>query len=92
VTQQKQKKGISVKTSQRLVDLAKEWEKHRAPLVDEYRDLRQIQLNKKDESAKLLEEIKAMKAQLKGMGEEMKQKNEKYCTLFLLLICFHYCY
>ena len=60
------------------MDLAKEWEKHRVPLVEEYRDLRQQQLNKKDESAKLLEEIKAMKAQMKEMAEEMKHKNEKY--------------
>lgn len=46
------------------------------PLIEEYRDLRDKQRNKKDESAPKLEEIKKMRLQMKTLADDIKKKNE----------------
>ena len=33
-------------SAQRLVNLAQQWEKHRAPLIDQYRELKQLNANR----------------------------------------------
>lgn len=45
------------------------------PLIEEYRELRDKQRNKKDESAPKLEEIKKMRLQMKSLAEDIKKKN-----------------
>jgi len=53
-------RGISAKSASRLVSLATEWEKHRAPLIEEYRKERLNVLNKKDDSMQKLNKIREM--------------------------------
>jgi len=55
---------------------ANEWEKHRVPLIEEYRGLRDKMRNKKDEVAPKLEEIKKMRSQMKVLAEDIKKKNQ----------------
>ena len=38
--------GVVEASAQRLVSLAKQWEKHRAPLIDEYRTLKEQNASK----------------------------------------------
>lgn len=41
---------MSKAASQRLFDLATQWEEHRVPLVEQYRKLKDAQMNKEDET------------------------------------------
>jgi hypothetical protein len=38
--------GLVDTSSQRLVNLANQWEKHRAPLIQEFRELKELNENK----------------------------------------------
>jgi len=77
----KQLQQISAASAQRLLELANEWEKHRVPLLDEYRELRDKNRNKKDECAPKLEEIKKMRLQMRTLADDIKKKNETYKEL-----------
>lgn len=77
----KQLQQISAASAQRLLELANEWEKHRVPLIEEYRGLRDKMRNKKDEVAPKLEEIKKMRSQMKVLAEDIKKKNQTYKEL-----------
>jgi len=64
-------------SAQRLVDLATEWEKHRAPLIDELRRLQDMQDEAMSESRIKLEEIKKMRAEIKQLIEEIRAKEDR---------------
>jgi len=51
------------------------------PLLNEYRELRDKNRNKKDECAPKLEEIKKMRLQMKVLAEDIKKKNESTFSL-----------
>ncbi|KAL6077624.1 Coiled-coil domain-containing protein 22 [Balamuthia mandrillaris] len=68
--------GLSSKSAARLVELAKEWEKHRVPLIEEYRKHKDLLQQRKAASEKLLEELKKMKTQMKEIEVDVKKKNQ----------------
>ena len=72
---------IVEKTSGRLVTLAAEWEKHRAPLLEELRNVQDLQDAAMGESRVKLEKIKSMREEIKRLIEEIKQRDERYKQL-----------
>jgi len=76
-----QLQDISTQSSNRLIELAKEWEKHRVVLVDEYRKLRNLLVNTSDETKQKVEKVKVMRQQIKEIGQDIKIKDDKYREL-----------
>ena len=72
---------IVEKTSARLVALAAEWEKRRAPLLDELRNVQDLQDAAMGESRVKLEQIRAMRDEIKRLIDEIKQRDERYKQL-----------
>eukprot|EP01113_Clastostelium_recurvatum_P012785 TRINITY_DN16665_c0_g1_i2.p1 TRINITY_DN16665_c0_g1~~TRINITY_DN16665_c0_g1_i2.p1 ORF type:complete len:624 (-),score=205.72 TRINITY_DN16665_c0_g1_i2:48-1919(-) len=72
---------ISGASSVRLVELASEWEKHRVPMLEQIRSLKDEQMNKQDETKTKLEQIKEMRARLRQLVEEIQSKEEHYQQL-----------
>lgn len=67
--------------SQRLMTLGMEWEQHRAPLVAKYRRKKQLMLERKDDIAVKVEQIKRMRAEMKEKVAEVREKDELYKQL-----------
>ncbi|XP_012945251.1 coiled-coil domain-containing protein 22 homolog [Aplysia californica] len=63
-------------SAQRLVTLAKQWESHREPLIQQYRELRQLHSQRESEAEKKLEEIKVFRARMKESADEARRKEE----------------
>ncbi|XP_052078131.1 coiled-coil domain-containing protein 22 homolog [Mytilus californianus] len=63
-------------SAQRLVTLANQWEKHRAPLIEQYRELKDLNSKKESEAEKKLEEIKAFRSKMKEVADDARQKEE----------------
>ncbi|XP_033631896.1 coiled-coil domain-containing protein 22 homolog [Asterias rubens] len=68
--------GVVEASAQRLVSLAKQWEKHRAPLIDEYRTLKEQNASKESESLKKLEDIQELRDRMKDVVDETRAKEE----------------
>ncbi|KAJ7376865.1 Coiled-coil domain-containing protein 22 [Desmophyllum pertusum] len=68
-------------SAQRLVNLAQQWEKHRAPLVNQYRELKQLNANRVSEAQKQLEEIKSLREKMKEVADEARGKEDIYKQL-----------
>lgn len=75
---------LADKASERLLDLATEWEKHRVPLVTELRKLMDMQHEAQGESRTKLDDIKKMRAEMKRLIDEIRQKDERYKQLLEL--------
>uniref|UniRef100_A0A3Q3X4D7 Coiled-coil domain-containing protein 22 n=1 Tax=Mola mola TaxID=94237 RepID=A0A3Q3X4D7_MOLML len=65
----------------RVVNLASQWEKHRAPLIDEHRRLKELCSNQDLESSRKLLEIKSLHDKIRVSTEETKKKEEIYKQL-----------
>eukprot|EP00727_Mastigamoeba_balamuthi_P009053 m51a1_g4770 hypothetical protein (614) ;mRNA; f:19052-21602 len=65
----------------RLSELAAEWEKHRAPLVAELRELQDARDAAMGASRTKLEDIRRLRAEMKALVEEIRGKEEKYRQL-----------
>ena len=70
--------GLVDSSAQRLVSLANQWEKHRVPLITQYRDLKSLSENRESETQKRLEEIKRLREKMKELAGEAKAKEELY--------------
>ncbi|XP_076596536.1 coiled-coil domain-containing protein 22 [Chaetodon auriga] len=68
-------------SAKRVVNLASQWEKHRAPLIDEHRRLKEICSNQDLESSRRLSEIKSLHDKIRVSTEEAKKKEEIYKQL-----------
>ncbi|XP_030589409.1 coiled-coil domain-containing protein 22 [Archocentrus centrarchus] len=68
-------------STKRVVNLASQWEKHRAPLIDEFRRLKEICSSKDLESSKKLSEIKSLHGKIRVSTEEAKKKEDAYKQL-----------
>ncbi|XP_052795747.1 coiled-coil domain-containing protein 22 homolog [Mya arenaria] len=63
-------------SAQRLVTLASQWEKHRGPLIEDYRNLKDMASKTESEAQRKLEEIKEFRRKLKLVQEEARGKDE----------------
>ncbi|KAM9785812.1 coiled-coil domain-containing protein 22 [Neosynchiropus ocellatus] len=68
-------------SSKRVVHLASQWEKHRAPLIDEHRRLKEICSNQDLESSRKLSEMKSTHEKIRVATEEAKKKEEMHKQL-----------
>ncbi|XP_047459580.1 coiled-coil domain-containing protein 22 [Mugil cephalus] len=68
-------------SAKRVVNLACQWEKHRAPLIDEHRRLKEICSSQELESSRKLSEIKSLHDKIIVSTEEAKKKEETYKQL-----------
>ncbi|KAM4563387.1 coiled-coil domain-containing protein 22 [Odontesthes bonariensis] len=68
-------------SAKRVVSLASQWEKHRAPLIDEHRRLKEICSSQDMESSRKLSEIKTLHEKIRVSTEEAKKKEETYKQL-----------
>lgn len=68
-------------SSKRLVSLANQWEKHRIPLLDEYRRLKEVSEDQTSENQRKIEDIKAMQEKMKELIGETRDKDSQYKQL-----------
>uniref|UniRef100_A0A673FZT3 Coiled-coil domain-containing protein 22 n=1 Tax=Sinocyclocheilus rhinocerous TaxID=307959 RepID=A0A673FZT3_9TELE len=68
-------------SSKRVVHLASQWEKHRLPLIDEHRRLKELCSNRESESSRKLSEIKDLHDKIRQSAEEAKKKESVYKQL-----------
>uniref|UniRef100_A0A671LH50 Coiled-coil domain-containing protein 22 n=1 Tax=Sinocyclocheilus anshuiensis TaxID=1608454 RepID=A0A671LH50_9TELE len=69
-------------SSKRVVHLASQWEKHRVPLIDEHRRLKELCSNRESESSRKLSEIKDLHDKIRQSAEEAKKKESLYKQLY----------
>ncbi|XP_015918105.1 coiled-coil domain-containing protein 22 homolog [Parasteatoda tepidariorum] len=65
-------------SSQKLVALAKQWEQHRVPLIEQYRELKELSSRRLNETQRKLEEIKSMREKIRKIGGEARQKEDTF--------------
>ncbi|XP_013990624.1 coiled-coil domain-containing protein 22 isoform X3 [Salmo salar] len=68
-------------SAKRVVNLAAQWEKRRAPLIDEHRRLKELCSNQEIESSRKLSEIKELHNKIRQSAEESKKKEALYKQL-----------
>ncbi|XP_055453526.1 coiled-coil domain-containing protein 22 [Psammomys obesus] len=68
-------------SAQRVIHLASQWEKHRVPLLAEYRHLRKLQDCRELESSRRLAEIQELHQSVRAAAEEARKKEEVYKQL-----------
>ncbi|XP_030640289.1 coiled-coil domain-containing protein 22 [Chanos chanos] len=68
-------------SAKRVVHLASQWEKHRGPLIDEHRRLKELCSNKEMESSRMLSEIKDLHDKIRQSADEAKKKEGLYKQL-----------
>lgn len=73
---------IATESSNRLVELALDWEKYRVPLIEQYRKYKADLASGKDQTKMLYEEIKEMRQEMKSIVEDVRNKDERLRELF----------
>ncbi|XP_030049884.1 coiled-coil domain-containing protein 22 isoform X2 [Microcaecilia unicolor] len=68
-------------STKRIVHLASQWEKHRVPLVEQYRELKKLHQSRELESSRRLSDIKEIHEQIRAAAEEAKCKELLYKQL-----------
>ncbi|XP_053986241.1 coiled-coil domain-containing protein 22 homolog [Hylaeus anthracinus] len=68
-------------TTNKLINLGNQWEKHRVPLIQKYRQEREKHSTKASASQKTLDEIKLLKEKEKELQEECRNKDQQYSQL-----------
>ncbi|KAK7097262.1 coiled-coil domain-containing protein 22 homolog [Littorina saxatilis] len=68
--------GVVDGSAQRLLSLAAQWEKHRAPLIDQFRTLRELSSQRESEAQRQLEEMKTFRSKMKEVADEARQKED----------------
>ncbi|KAF7993714.1 hypothetical protein HCN44_010309 [Aphidius gifuensis] len=65
----------------KLINLANQWEKHRAPLIQKYRDEREKYSAKASTSKKKIDQLRQLREKEKELIEECKLKDHQYTQL-----------
>ncbi|OAD59979.1 Coiled-coil domain-containing protein 22 like protein [Eufriesea mexicana] len=68
-------------TTNKLINLGNQWEKHRVPLIQIYRQEREKYSTKASASQKKLDEIKLLKEKERELQEECRNKDQQYSQL-----------
>ncbi|KAH0949806.1 hypothetical protein HN011_010228 [Eciton burchellii] len=68
-------------STNKLISLANQWEKHRVPLIMKYRQEREKHSTKANASQKKLDEIKLLKEKERELQEECRNKDQQYSQL-----------
>ncbi|XP_067005460.2 coiled-coil domain-containing protein 22 homolog [Anabrus simplex] len=70
-------------SAQRLVGLAAQWEKHRAPLLEQYRDAKERNSSKASQSQKQADAVRSLREKGRELSEEIKNKEQLHTQLVL---------
>ncbi|XP_060107888.1 coiled-coil domain-containing protein 22 [Heteronotia binoei] len=70
-------------SAQRIIQLAAQWEKHRVPLIQEFRELKALHDSKELESSRRLSEIRELHERIRSTADEAKRKDDLYKQLVL---------
>lgn len=68
-------------TTNKLINLGIQWEKHRIPLIQKYRQEREKHSTKANASQKKLDDIKLLKEKERELQEECRNKDQQYSQL-----------
>ncbi|KAK7789358.1 hypothetical protein R5R35_010313 [Gryllus longicercus] len=68
-------------SAQKLVSLAAQWEKHRAPLLEQYRGAKERNSNKASESQKQADAVRALKEKARELSDEIRCKEQLHSQL-----------
>lgn len=71
----KKLREIADASAARLLELGKQWENHRGPLLTKYRRKKQEINDRKSEVRTKLEQIKRMRQEMKDMAVDIKEKD-----------------
>jgi len=63
-------------SSQKLVTLNEQWEKHRAPLIQKYRELKEQSKNRQSEVETRIEQIRVLREKMKSVTDDTRDKEE----------------
>ncbi|KAL5012891.1 hypothetical protein ScPMuIL_011442 [Solemya velum] len=63
-------------SAQRLANLANQWEKHRAPLIQQIQELKELNSKRESEAQVKLGEIKTFREKMKSVADEARNKEE----------------
>ncbi|XP_057312533.1 coiled-coil domain-containing protein 22 homolog isoform X2 [Hydractinia symbiolongicarpus] len=63
-------------SSQRLVNLNQQWEKHRAPLIEKYRQLKEESKSRTSEVETKIEQVRSLRDKMKSAADETRGKEE----------------
>ena len=63
-------------SSARLVTLAKQWEEHRKPLIEQYREMKALNSTRLSEAQKKIDEIRSLREKMKETVEEVRNRDE----------------
>ncbi|XP_053148859.1 coiled-coil domain-containing protein 22 isoform X2 [Hemicordylus capensis] len=72
-------------SAQRIIQLAAQWEKHRVPLTQEFRELKALHNSKELESSRRLLEIRELHERIRSAADEAKHKEDLYKQLLVEL-------
>jgi len=70
-------KDMALKLKTQIVEMAQKWEATRAPLVEEYRALKDSHSKREGEIAKKLEELKAIREEINSLKDGTKKKEAR---------------
>ncbi|XP_011311371.1 coiled-coil domain-containing protein 22 [Fopius arisanus] len=73
--------GVIEAGRNKLIHLATQWEKHRAPLIKQYRDEREKHSAKTSTSQKKLDELRILRDKERELMEECHVKDQQYAQL-----------
>jgi len=78
-------KSICDESGSRLLELATEWEKHRVPLIEAIRDIKQGMGRRKGECKWKVGEIKRMRDEMRSMAVSIREAEERHKLLLVEL-------
>eukprot|EP01038_Epipyxis_sp_PR26KG_P006336 gene6336-8723_t len=67
--------------SARLMQLAQEWEKHRRPLLEKYREIRANKNKRRARCRELVDDMKKLREEMIGMIQDLKDKQDRSVIL-----------
>nr|CAD7198851.1 unnamed protein product [Timema douglasi] len=68
-------------SAQKLVSLASQWEKHRVPLLEQFRNAKEHNSNKASESQKKMDAVRGLREKVRELGEEARSKEQLHSQL-----------
>nr|CAD7432234.1 unnamed protein product [Timema monikensis] len=68
-------------SAQKLVSLASQWEKHRVPLLEQFRNAKEQNSNRASESQKKVDAVRGLREKVRELGEEAQSKEQLHSQL-----------
>ncbi|MGH0129694.1 UNVERIFIED_CONTAM: hypothetical protein FKN15_069213 [Acipenser sinensis] len=68
-------------SAKRIVNLASQWEKHRAPLIEECRKLKELWGSRELESTRRVDELRSLHDKIRQAADEARKKEDLYRQL-----------